>query len=93
MKITPGGFAALTRSLLTIAEACCEGKVVLTLEGGYDLTGLKASVRAVLNELSGRTKTDPVGLISHGARGDLESMIQKVAQVHGVHWKSLNRTS
>ena len=93
MNITPEGFAALTRSLLTTAEACCGGKVVLTLEGGYDLNGLKASVRAVLNELSGRTRTDPVGLISHGARGDLESMMQKLVQVHGMHWKSLNRPS
>jgi acetoin utilization deacetylase AcuC-like enzyme len=93
MHISPEGFAALTRSILATAEICCGGKVVLTLEGGYDLNGLTTSVRAVLNELSGRTQTDPAALVSPAARGDLEPMMQKVIEVHGGHWKSLNRSS
>jgi acetoin utilization deacetylase AcuC-like enzyme len=92
MHITPEGFAALTRSILDTADACCEGKVVLTLEGGYDLKGLTASVKAVLNELSGQTKTDPAGFISATDQGDLEPMMQKVIHVHGGYWKSLTRS-
>jgi acetoin utilization deacetylase AcuC-like enzyme len=38
---------------MDIAASCCSGKVVLTLEGGYDLTGLRDSVKAVLKELAG----------------------------------------
>ena len=47
MKVTPLGFAGLTRSVLDTADLCCQGKVVMTLEGGYGLQGLKDSVRAV----------------------------------------------
>ncbi len=92
MDITPEGFAALTRSILDTAETCCGGKVVLTLEGGYDLNGLTASIRAVLNELSGRTRTDPAGLLSRAPRGDLEPLMQRVIHVHGGYWKSLTRS-
>jgi len=53
MLVTPDGFAGLTRSVMDIADACCDGKVVITLEGGYDLTGLSESVKAVLKELAG----------------------------------------
>ena len=92
MRITPEGFAALTRSILDTAQACCEGKVVLTLEGGYDLTGLTTSVKAVLNELSDRTRTDPAGFITPADEDDLEPMMQKVIQIHGGYWKSLIRS-
>lgn len=33
MLVTPGGFAGLTRILMEIAGQCCNGKLVITLEG------------------------------------------------------------
>ena len=57
MNVSPGGFAALTRSVMEIADRCCSGKAVFVLEGGYSLQGLRDSVKAVLRELSGQTKT------------------------------------
>jgi acetoin utilization deacetylase AcuC-like enzyme len=55
MRVTPEGFACLTRVLLNLAEACCGGRLVLILEGGYHILGLTKSVRAVLLELLGET--------------------------------------
>jgi acetoin utilization deacetylase AcuC-like enzyme len=39
-------FHWLTSALCAIAAACCEGRIVSTLEGGYDLDALAASARA-----------------------------------------------
>lgn len=39
-------FAWLTERLSEIADQCCGGRVVSTLEGGYDLTALGQSVAA-----------------------------------------------
>ena len=43
MKVTPEGFAGMTRILLDIAAQCCRGKLVMTLEGGYNLEALRDS--------------------------------------------------
>ena len=57
MKVTPSGFAGMTRVLLDIAAQCCRGKLVMTLEGGYNLEALRDSVREVLKEM-GRSADD-----------------------------------
>ncbi len=44
-------FAWLTRELLSVAGACCGGRLVSALEGGYDLEALGASVAAHVREL------------------------------------------
>lgn len=39
-------FGWLTRQICDLADECCDGRVVSTLEGGYDLTALGQSVAA-----------------------------------------------
>ena len=56
MKMTSRGFAYLTRILMNIADACCQGRLVLALEGGYHIDGQTASVKAVLKELHDETQ-------------------------------------
>jgi acetoin utilization deacetylase AcuC-like enzyme len=51
MRLTETGFARLTSILKDIAKETCSGRMVLTLEGGYDLTALRESVRSVLMEM------------------------------------------
>jgi acetoin utilization deacetylase AcuC-like enzyme len=53
MEITPQGFAYMTRSMVTLAEEVCGGKVLVTLEGGYNLNGMRDGAMAVLSELCG----------------------------------------
>ena len=48
---TPADFAWVTAEICKIAAECCEGRVVSTLEGGYDLDGLRESCRAHLDAL------------------------------------------
>ena len=44
-------FARLTRAICDLADECCAGRVVSSLEGGYDLDALAASVAAHVTEL------------------------------------------
>lgn len=61
MDVTERGFAAMCSALRELAEGCCGGKLVLVLEGGYDLGALLASVRACLEALTGGTVDFPRG--------------------------------
>src|SRR5689334_19123110 len=48
MRLTTGAFAGMTMELRTVAEECCDGRIVLVTEGGYDLQALAASLDAVV---------------------------------------------
>ncbi len=52
MEVTPEGFAALTQVLKSIAVKHAEGKLLITLEGGYHLEGLTESIASVIKQLS-----------------------------------------
>ncbi len=49
MRISPSGYAQMTRRLLSLAG----GRVVLALEGGYDLEAIARSAAASLRVLLG----------------------------------------
>jgi len=89
MRVTPKGFAGLTASILNTARQCCEGKVVFTLEGGYDLAGLRDSVKDVLKEMAGLSETSPEDMASRADLAALEQAVNPVVQVHSQYWKNL----
>lgn len=89
MQVTPEGFGAMTRSILQIAEQCCKGKVVMALEGGYDLEGLQDSVREVLKELAGLQFTDPAGVAATANRKRMNYVLWRVKRAHRRYWKNL----
>jgi acetoin utilization deacetylase AcuC-like enzyme len=62
MRVTERGFAAMCTGLRKLAEAHCEGRLVLVLEGGYDRTALAGSARACLEVLTGRDESVPSGV-------------------------------
>jgi acetoin utilization deacetylase AcuC-like enzyme len=51
LRLETDDFAWVTREILDIAEVECGGRVVSTLEGGYDLRALSESVAAHVREL------------------------------------------
>jgi acetoin utilization deacetylase AcuC-like enzyme/formylglycine-generating enzyme required for sulfatase activity len=51
MKITTEGYGKLTRIVKSIADQCCQGRLVSVLEGGYGLKGLAASVQTHIRVL------------------------------------------
>ncbi|MFC2162355.1 histone deacetylase [Candidatus Altiarchaeota archaeon] len=53
LNVTDAGFAKMTQAMMSLAEELCGGKLVLELEGGYNLVTLPATNHAILSTLSG----------------------------------------
>ncbi len=81
MAVTERGFAAMCTGLTALAEAVCGGKLVLVLEGGYDLSGLAGSVRACVEVMTGRREEFPPG--AQHAKGALAASRAAI----GKHWR------
>ncbi len=58
MTVTEEGFARLTTIIMDIAQEVCDGRVVIALEGGYNLEGLALSVKEVVKTMAGETSVD-----------------------------------
>jgi len=82
MRVTEQGFAAMARRLKGLAAECCRGRIVLALEGGYDLAALASSVRDVIEEL-GREAGEPIA----SAPPDREAwLLEKVRKEMSPFW-------
>jgi acetoin utilization deacetylase AcuC-like enzyme len=84
MQVSTTGFAGMVRVLKGLADELCGGKLVFTLEGGYNLDALASSIKATLDALLGAADiADPLGLpgTSRGAP-DIDSLLQAVKETH-----------
>ncbi|MDY6791570.1 MAG: universal stress protein [Thermodesulfobacteriota bacterium] len=89
MKITTKGFAGLTRSIMTTADICCDGKLVFSLEGGYHLKTIGKCVKEVLNELAGHTLCPIPELKGRDSRKKFDYVFKRCKHVHEQFWKNL----
>jgi len=88
MRVTPQGYAALTRILMDLAEKHCSGRLAFTLEGGYHLVGLRDSVKAVLNELSQESVLREEDLASFDEASP-PPIVKEVIAVQKRYWPQL----
>ena len=51
MRVTTDGFRWMASQLCHAAAECCDGKLMMILEGGYDLIALREGSEAMLEEL------------------------------------------
>jgi acetoin utilization deacetylase AcuC-like enzyme len=58
MCVSISGYAQIMKRTKYLAEECCGGRLVLSLEGGYNYTALAGSVEAVFRVLSGEQITE-----------------------------------
>jgi acetoin utilization deacetylase AcuC-like enzyme len=84
MQVTGEGFGALASIVRDIAEATCGGRVLITLEGGYNPDGLREGVRSVLQAFTGPAR--PVQTPAAPAAG---RVIRDIISIHKKYWKSL----
>lgn len=61
LSLSAGKYGELIRRLVEWADANCEGKIALFLEGGYDLEAGKACIQAATAALLGEEWRDPIG--------------------------------
>ncbi len=91
MEVTERGFARMTQILKEIAEATAQGKLAITLEGGYDVSGQSRSVRAVLKELAGLSPFRKEEALENEKQNysRVERLINQLKEIHRRYWKSL----
>ena len=83
MRVTERGFAAMCSALKGVAERHAKGRIVLLLEGGYDLDGLAQSVHACVEVLAGaRTDSFP-----DGARADTAAALDDSWSALSGFWR------
>lgn len=85
MKVTPSGFAAMTRAVLDMAGEC-RAKPMFVLEGGYDPDGLFKSIAAVLDELCGVTTADLQSLAAVASLKKIHYAMTRTSHVHQAFW-------
>jgi acetoin utilization deacetylase AcuC-like enzyme len=83
MEVTEDGFAMMCEAVRSIADAHAGGKLMLLLEGGYDLEGLARSVLACALVLARHT-APPVGMST--TRGG-DAALRAAIEQHRAHWK------
>jgi acetoin utilization deacetylase AcuC-like enzyme len=86
MQVSSDGFGRMAASVRAVAEQVCDGRLLLVLEGGYDLEALGESVSAVVQALS---ITKPREERSPTPGPSAQALVEKFRQVHGEHWPSV----
>ena len=88
MNLSTDGYAAFTERLCAVADELCGGRIVLALEGGYDLAALGESVAASVSVLA-EAEPRPRKLPAPGPSG--MRMAEKFRAAHATHWPVLER--
>ncbi|KDE04664.1 hypothetical protein MVLG_04888 [Microbotryum lychnidis-dioicae p1A1 Lamole] len=82
MKVTPAGFAHMTHLLSVLAD----GKLVLALEGGYNVESVVKSAHACVEVLVG---DEPRRLELGAASQSATNVCHEVMKVQSKYWKSM----
>jgi len=89
MKVSEHGYAYLADTVLEIAEKTCRGKVVVMIEGGYDLGAMRKSIKAVLETMSSEIPESIKRKIENNIKDNstVSDTIQNVIEIHKPFWK------
>jgi len=80
MRLSTEGFGAMASIVKEIADLCCEGRMVATLEGGYNLEALSDSIVAVLRAFQGEVVQEG------GDDTRAAQRIEEVKRVQRAYW-------
>ena len=84
MQVSVTGFAQMVRIINGLADELCSGRLVFSLEGGYNLTALAASVKATFDVLLGNTNIeDPLG--EPPRRFEMSSVAPLIKTIKEIH--------
>jgi acetoin utilization deacetylase AcuC-like enzyme len=82
MALSLAGYAAIAQALVSMADQWCDGRIVFTLEGGYQLDALAYGVLNAFHALLGEdTVVDPLGP-SPRPEPDIDALIEDLSHLH-----------
>ncbi|KAI9263367.1 hypothetical protein BDA99DRAFT_438362 [Phascolomyces articulosus] len=95
-QVTPRGFALLTKLTKELAEEMCHGRLVLSLEGGYELEPLATSAAACVAQLLPAELVPEAQLKYEGCLRSIKpnlgaiQSLYTVANIQRKYWSSLS---
>ena len=86
MTATITGFAQMAMILKELAAELCQGRLVFTLEGGYNLRVVASSIKAIFDVLLGNSEIeDPLGKASVARKPEgFDEHIEAIKRIHHV---------
>ena len=86
MKVTITGFVQMAMILRELAAELYQGRLVFTLEGGYNLRVVASSVKAIFDMLLGDSEIeDPLGEASVASKpGGFDEHIETIKRTHHI---------
>ncbi len=82
MNLSLSGFARIARLLRSLSDALCEGRIVVILEGGYDLDALSYGVLNFFRILLGEEDVeDPLGP-SLEEEPPIDDVLRQISRLH-----------
>jgi len=84
MQVSVTGFAQIVKVIKGLADELCNGRLVLSLEGGYNLNALAVSIKATFDVLLGNSNIeDPLGQPQRRFTAPgIAPLIKKIREVH-----------
>ena len=83
MQLSVTGFAQMVDIIKKLAQELCQGRIVLTLEGGYNLPALASSVAATFDVLLGNEIADPLGQPPQaGPPRSIDRLLEAIKEIH-----------
>ena len=86
MQVSATGFAQMVKIIKGLADELCRGRLVFTLEGGYNPTALATSVKATFDMLLDNAKIeDPLGQSSRWSEApDITHLIKSIKEINNL---------
>jgi acetoin utilization deacetylase AcuC-like enzyme len=85
MQVTVKGFAQMVMILKELAAELCQGRLVFTLEGGYNLKVVASSTKAIFDVLLGNSEIDdPVGEATARKPEGFDEHIEAIKGIHHI---------
>ena len=83
MRVTITGFAQMVMILKNLAAELCQGRLIFTLEGGYNLQVVASSIKAVFDVLLGNSEIDdPLGEAEMRKPEGFDEHIREIKRIH-----------
>jgi len=86
MQVSTTGFAQMVKIIKQMADDLCNGRLVFTLEGGYNLDALATSIKATFGVLLGSANIeDPLGQPTRTFEvSGMDSLIKELREIHNL---------
>jgi len=84
LQLTENGYGFLTEMMMNLAKEICGGRLMVELEGGYNLEAISRSSYAVVNSLLGTPAEKVVGHALGSVSAVVEQLKNSLAEYHSI---------